>query len=123
MKKATFLVCGFFAMFILEAGVLAAVETTVKPNPFKQILDVQKRGVINIFTCLGETARVVPIAKEEHPKAWVAAYPFYALGNTLLRFGSGLNDLVILPFYVNAVQDPTPITQRMDLPQYYWTQE
>ncbi|MBU9888262.1 MAG: hypothetical protein KTQ49_00140 [Candidatus Omnitrophica bacterium] len=122
MKKH-FWVLTVAAVWALGAGALGAAETAVKPNAVKQILDVQKRGFINIVTCLGETARVVPIAKEEHPKAWLAAYPFYAFGNTFLRLGSGINDLAILPFYVNVVQDPTPITTRMDLPEYFWSRE
>lgn len=123
MKKTAFLVLVFLAGFILGTGVLSAAEAAKEPNAFRRILDVQGRGIINIFTCLGETVRVFPIEKKDHPKAWPATYVFYAFGDTLLRLGSGINDVVILPFYVNAVKDSTPITERFDLPEYYWKKD
>ncbi len=113
----------FLAIFILGIGALRAAEPTKEPTAIKRILDVQGRGLVNIGTCLGEMARVFPIQKKDHPKAWPATYFFYAFGDTLLRLGSGVNDVAILPFYVNAVKDSTPITQRLDLPEYVWTKE
>lgn len=120
MKKTAFLVLSFFAFFVLGTGILNAAEAVKEPNAFKRIMDVQSRGAVNIATCWGEMIRAFDRERKDHPKAWPATYFFYAFGNTLLRLGSGINDVVVLPLYVNAVKDSTPITQRFDLPDYYW---
>ncbi len=120
MKKTAFLVLVFLVTFILGTGVLHAADAVQKTNAFKRILDVQGRGVVNILTCPGEMINAFHSQKKDHPKAWPATYFFSAFGNTLLRLGSGINDAAVLPFYVNAVNDATPMTQRFDMTEYYW---
>jgi len=120
MKKTVFFVTVFLCVFVLGTNVLCAAETVKEPNFFKRIWDVQSRGVVNIATCWGEMIRAFGLEKADHPKAWPLTYFPYAFGNSLLRLGSGINDAAILPFYVNATKDSTPITERMDLPEYFW---
>lgn len=119
MKKIAFCVV-FFVFSILAAGKLSAAETSAETKPLKRILDVQGRGFVNMATCWGEMIRAYGKQKEAHPKAWPLTYFPYAFGNTLLRLGSGANDVAVLPFYVNATKNSTPITERLDLPEYYW---
>jgi hypothetical protein len=123
MKKTTFFVLSLFGILMLGVTVLHAAETGKQTNAFKQILDVQGRGVVNILTFPGEFGRAFRIEKKAHPKAWPVTYFPRALTDAITRAGSGVHDVAVLPFYVNAIKDPTPMTRHFELPDYCWQQE
>jgi len=113
----------FCCVFILKAGVLFAAGTVKEQPPLRRILSVQKRGVINLLTAPGEWGHVFGPEKKNHPKAWPVTYVPRALTYMFYRMGSGANDVFVLPFFVNATKDATPITRRFDMPDYYWEKD
>ncbi|HNX68388.1 MAG TPA: hypothetical protein PLL75_02665 [Candidatus Omnitrophota bacterium] len=121
MKKITVWV--LFSLMLLGATALDAVETVKKPSAFKQILDVQERGIKNIFTSGGEFIRVAKLEPKTYPKAWPVTYIPRAFMNTAVRLSSGISDVLVLPVYMIQADDSRPITRHFDLPDYCWDKE
>ena len=124
MKKITALL--FLGVFVLGTQTLFAAEVPQKQEKQcvgTQILKIQGRGFLDFATCLGEFVATFKREKKNHPKAWPATYISRTFGNIMTRIASSVNDVFVLPFYVWASHDTTPITRRFDLPDYVWQKE
>jgi len=112
------------AIFFLGVTILfAAPGEPRKKVGFKGAMGAEMRGWTNGITALGEIARTLPGEKKDHPKAWPVTYMAKAFANTMTRAGSGVTDILIMPWTVAAGGDPTPITRRFDLPDYVWQKD
>ncbi|MFH0985814.1 MAG: hypothetical protein V1882_09825 [Candidatus Omnitrophota bacterium] len=100
----------------------AAAEGAKKQTTFQQIVFVQKRGVINFASSPAELFYAFKKEKADHPKAWPLTYIPSFFTKMMIRIGSSVNDLIVLPWYV-AVSDDTPLTRRFELPDYVWQKE
>lgn len=121
MKKiVTLIIFGFFALGIIS---LSAAETEKKLTGLQQILEVQKRGILSGLGSPWEFVRTFQSERQWHPKAWPLSYLPRAVLNFITRAVSGVNDVAILPLYVNLDKDPRPITRRFDLPDYPWKKD
>ncbi|HOW58684.1 MAG TPA: hypothetical protein PLO78_03035 [Candidatus Omnitrophota bacterium] len=126
MKKVITLIILIF--FVLGSATLFAgtSEKNIdgkKTNGFQQILNVQERGIVSGLSSPWEFVRTFKTEKQLHPKAWPATYLPRSFLNFTTRAVSGVNDVAVLPWYVNVSGDPKPITSRFDLPDYPWQKE
>ena len=121
MKKSTLFL--FLGIFMFGTHTLFAAETPKKQCAGTQILKLEGRGLINFVTSPGEFVSTFTREKKNHPKAWPATYIPRVFGNIVTRVTSGVNDMFILPFYVWASHDTTPMTRRFELPDYVWQNE
>ncbi|MFA7255633.1 MAG: hypothetical protein WC133_06015 [Candidatus Omnitrophota bacterium] len=101
---------------------LFAAETVKKENAFKQIVSVEKRGLVNLLTSPAEIVYALKWEKKDHPKAWPVTYLPRFITNAVVRVSSSLNDFILLPWYVTW-GDPTPLTRHFELPDYVWEKE
>jgi len=115
-KKVALTLIGFL---LFGACSLWAAEPVKKASVLKQIASVEKRGLVNFLTAPAEWVYSFKGEKKDHPKAWPATYLPRSFLNMAIRGTSGINDLVVLPWYV-AASDATPLTRRFDLPDYVW---
>ena len=121
MKKViTLIILGFFAF---GSASLFAEEAVKKISGIQQILNVQERGIVSGLNSPREFFRTFKTEKKLHPKAWPVTYPSRAVMNFVIRAVSGVNDIAILPLYVNVSGDPRPMTRYLDLPDYPWQKE
>ncbi len=118
-KKVALILAGFL---FLGAGPLFASETVKKESGFKQIASIEGRGVMNFLTSPGEFACALKSEKKDHPKAWPITYVPRFFTNMMIRWGSSVNDILVLPWYA-ARSDATPLTRRFELPDYVWEKE
>lgn len=108
-------------LFLGTCSVFAA-EPVKKENVFKQIVSIEGRGVLNFLTAPAELVYTLKGEIKNHPKAWPATYIPRMFGNMATRVASGVNDLIVLPWYV-AWSEPTPLTRHFDLPDYVWQKQ
>jgi hypothetical protein len=109
-------------LFFLGAGTLFAAETVKKESAFEQIVSIEKRGIANFLTSPGEVVYAFEAERKDHPKAWPATYIPRVFTNTVIRWSSSVNDILVLPWYA-AVSETTPLTRHFDLPDYVWEKE
>lgn len=118
-KKVALILMG---LLFFGASPLFASETAKKECVFKKIASVEARGVVNVVT---SPLEVVATGKREikmHPRLWPATYLPRFLGNFVVRIVSGVNDILVLPWYV-AWGDDIPLTRGFDLPDYAWQRD
>jgi len=118
-KKITLILIG---LLLLGAGALFAADPVKKESVLKQITSVEKRGIVNFATSPGELVNAFKVEKKAHPKAWPVTYPPRFFTNTMIRWGSSVNDILVLP-WIAATSDTTPLTQHFELPDYVWEKE
>ncbi len=118
-KKIMWVLVG---LLLLGADSLFAAETVKKENAFKQIASIEKRGLVNLLTSPGELVYTFKEEKKSHPKAWPVTYVPRLFTNTAIRWGSSVNDFIVLPWYA-AASDDTPLTRHFELPDYVWEKE
>ena len=118
-KKITLILVG---LLFLGTCSLFAAETVKKESTLKKITSIEKRGFVNLFTALGESVYVFKAEKKSHPKAWPVTYIPHFFSNTAIRFGSSVNDFIVLPWCA-ATCDATPLTRHFELPDYVWEKE
>ncbi len=118
-KKITWILIGFL---FLGTSPLFAAETVKKECPLKQVASIEKRGVVNFVTTPAELVYTLIAEKKDHPKAWPITYVPRFFMNAVVRVGSSVHDILVLPWYV-AASDATPLTRRFELPDYVWEKE
>jgi hypothetical protein len=118
-KKIILILAGFL---FCAAATLSAAEPVKKESVLKQIGAVEKRGFTNLLTWPAEAVYSFKGEKKDHPKAWPATYGSRFFMNTVTRIASGVNDIIVLPWYV-AASDGLPLTRHFDLPDYAWQKE
>ena len=107
---------------MLGAGTLFAGEIVKKECALKRIASIEKRGFVNLVTAPGELVYAFKSEKKGHPKAWPLTYiPRFFL-NMAIRWGSSVNDFIVLPWYVTWSED-VPLTRHFELPDYVWEKE
>ena len=111
------------ACLFLGVTPLFAAEKKGETSTGKKMLIVEGRGWVNLVTFPGEFVCAYKTEKKEHPKVWGVTYFPRVFANTLTRIGSGVNDVLVGPWYVLATKDATPLTRRLDLPDYVWNKE
>lgn len=121
MKKIISLM--LVAVFVLGVTSAMAAEPCKKGKAVKQIFNVQGRGLVNLVTFPWELVSTFQSEKQLHSRLWPATYLPRVLLNSVTRVVSGVNDIVVLPWIVNASQDARPITRHYDLPDYAWQKE
>ena len=118
-KKITLILIG---LLFLGTHTLFATETVKKENALKQIASIEWRGFLNLLTAPGELVYTFKGEKKDHPKAWPLTYIPRFFAKTVTRLGSGVNDILLLPWYVTW-SDATPLTRHFELPDYVWQKE
>ncbi|OGX10974.1 MAG: hypothetical protein A2351_04140 [Omnitrophica bacterium RIFOXYB12_FULL_50_7] len=121
-KRKTRIALILSGLLLLGIASLFAAESVKKENALKQIASIEKRGVVNFLTAPGELVYALKGEIKDHPKAWPVTYVPRFFTNMVIRIGSSVNDLVVLPWYV-AWSNATPLTRRFDLPDYVWEKE
>ena len=119
-KKIAWILLG---LLFLGTTSLYAGEPSKTKAALDKIASIEKRGIVNLFTWPGEAVNAFTTEKKDHPRAWPATYLPRFLANFLTRLGSGVYDILVLPWYAAATNDTTPLTRRFDLPDYVWEKE
>jgi len=109
-------------ILFLGTSPLFAAENAKKESTLRRVVSIEKRGVANLLTAPAELAYAFKPEKKSHPKAWPLTYIPRFFANTVIRVGSGVNDILVLPWYAAASGD-TPLTRHFDLPDYVWEKE
>ena len=123
-KRKTIVAVLLLGSFLLSGTMpLFAAGKKEEKSTGKKMLIVEGRGWTNLATFPGEFGRAYQTEKKDHPKAWGITYLPRVYANSLTRIGSGLNDILVGPWYVLATKDTTPLTRRLDLPDYVWNKE
>jgi hypothetical protein len=120
MKKT---VCLTLLCFMLGTAFLFAAETSEEPGKFKQILKCEGRGIVNAATFPFELLWTPVSEHRDHPRAWPLTYFPRVFANFLTRAGSAFHDVAVNPVYVIFAGDSTPLTRRMDMPDYFWQKQ
>jgi hypothetical protein len=110
-------------LLCLGAPSLFAVEPVKKESALKEIASIEKRGAVNLLTAPSELVSTFKTEKKDHPKAWPLTYGPRFFQNFVTRIGSGVNDLLVLPWYARQAKDDAPLTRRFDMPDYAWQKE
>ncbi len=121
-KKKTKMALILAGLLLLGGFPVFAAETVKKENALKQIASIEKRGFVNILTTPAELVYALKTEKKDHPKAWPLTYVPRFFTNTVIRCGSSLSDIFLLPWYATW-SEATPLTRHFDLPDYVWEKE
>ncbi len=109
----------------------AHTETVVHPvfrnqtqlKPFYRPWYVLGRGVINVVSLPLEIPRTAISLSQDQPKMWPITFIPHAVSNLIFRASSALNDIILFPFRAAFVDDLTPWTRGMGLPDYPWQKD
>ncbi len=123
MKKASISIFAFLVLWAAASPSVGAAEAGKNQSALTQILAVEGRGAVNIITSPCEFVRTVGPERKLHPKVWPLSYVPRAFMNTTVRLVSGVNDMLVLPWYMIQTNDSLPMTSHFDLPKYCWQKE
>lgn len=107
----------------LSFNITAFANNRSDISPKKRPFVVMWRGIKNLATFPAEFVSTAKREKTIHPKAWPISFVPRSLANLGIRLASGANDILILPLAAPFVEDISPITSHMELPDYPWQSE